>query len=367
MLTGITALCYHSWRGLTILTPITKWIDERLRLVFNRAPMSINPLPYKRGSLLFAPMEGVTDEGYRRTILALYPEWDQLSTDFLRVPTVGRPHEKMVLEHFGHRAYADEKVRRKTTYQILTSERAETEVMGQLIESLGFGHLDLNLGCPSKKVNSHRGGSWLLSDHQALIKVIQKVRRNFNHTFTVKIRLGYESSDNFEERLRIFEGEGVDGIIIHGRTRYQLYQGVADWSYIKRAVEISKVPIIGNGDVWNIADVDRMFNECGVYAVMIGRGALKTPWLASYYRSGSRHLYENEEYVIQDRAPQIQLYFETLLREFRREGREDANILKRFKSFSRYLFEDFENPEALRSRFLRSETLAQFRDHLFDL
>lgn len=329
--------------------------------------MNTNALPYQRGSLLFAPMEGVTDEGYRRTILKLYPEWDQISTDFLRVPTEGNPHEKMVLEHFGRGAYSDELVRRKTTYQILTTERANTELMSTLIDELGFGHLDLNLGCPSKKVNSHRGGSWLLSDHKALVNVVKKVRQNFSRTFTVKIRLGYDSTDNFEERLRIFEGEGVDGIIIHGRTRYQLYQGVADWSFIKRAAEISKVPIIGNGDVWNIGDVDRMLNDCGVYAVMIGRGALKTPWLASYYRSKSRHLYENEEYVLQDRAPQIQLYFETLLREFRREGREDLNILKRFKSFSRYLFEDFENPEELRSRFLRSDTLEEFRDHLFEL
>ena len=312
-------------------------------------------------------MEGVTDNPYRRTIQRLYPEWDQLSTDFLRVPTGSLPSRKVVLEHFGSSSYQNEKVKRKTTYQILTSERAQTSDMAQMIDDLGFEHLDLNLGCPSKKVNSHRGGSWLLSNHDSLIHVIREVRKSFHKTFTVKIRLGYQSTDHFEERLKIFEDEGVDAIIIHGRTRDQGYQGRADWSYIKRATEVVNVPIIGNGDLWSIQDIERMFDECGVYAVMLGRGALKTPWLASYYHSKSKHLYENEEYLSRDRAPQIQLYFETLLSEFRKEGREDYNTLKRFKSFSRYLFEDFENPEQTRSRFLRSDSLAEFRDHLFEL
>ena len=140
-------------------------------------------LPYSRGSLLFAPMEGVTDETYRKAILKLYPEWDQLSTDFLRVPTQNLPHHKMVLDHFGQDAYRDEKVRAKTTYQILTSERASTIQMATLIDELGFAHLDLNLGCPSRKVNSHRGGAWLLSDHEVLAKVVREIRSNFKRTF----------------------------------------------------------------------------------------------------------------------------------------------------------------------------------------
>lgn len=328
------------------------------------------PLPYARGSLLFAPMEGVTDEAYRRTILRLYPEWDQLSTDFLRVPTHGLPNHKIVLDHFGSGAFESEKVRRKTTYQILTSARAQTTEMAQMINDLGFPHLDLNLGCPSRKVNSHQGGAWLLSDHEALIKVIKSARKSFSRTFTVKIRLGYQSADNFEERLKIFAGEGVDGIIIHARTRDQLYQGRADWSFIKRACEISEVPIIGNGDLWTMDDIDQMFNECGVFAVMLGRGALKTPWLASYYRAKNRHHFNNEDFLRRDRVGQLQLYFETLLQEFKRQGDlwcEDVNILRRFKGFSRYLFEDFDEPDQVRSRFLRSSSLEEFRDHLFAL
>lgn len=323
------------------------------------------PLPYARGSVLFAPMEGVTDEAYRRTILKLYPEWDQLSTDFLRVPTNGLINPKMILEHFGKSAYEKESVREKTSFQILTSLRAQTTQVVEIIEQMGLAHLDLNLGCPSRKVNSHQGGSWLLSDHQALVSVLRDIRKNFTKTFTVKIRLGYQSTDNFEERLKIFEGEGVDAITIHGRTRDQLYQGVADWSFIKRATEVVTIPIIGNGDVWNVEDIDRMFGECNVYAVMLGRGALKTPWLASYYRSKSK--IHNEEFLRQDRVGQLQLYFETLLQEFKREDRQSTNILKRFKGVSRYLFDDFDSPEEVRSRFLRSETLDQFRDHLFAL
>jgi len=321
-----------------------------------------NRLPFKKGSLLFAPMEGVTEESYRLAVSRAFPEWDLYATDFLRVPSEGTYKTSKVLGHFGELAYQNQKLRKKTTFQILTSSRANTQQTVELIDAIGFDHLDLNIGCPSKKVNAHKGGAYLLSDIPALKEILKTIRSNFKNCFTVKIRIGYKDTNNFEDLLKLFEDEGVEAITIHGRTRDQLYRGLADWSYIKRAVEISNLPIIGNGDIWTTADIKRMFNETGCHSVMAARGALKTPWLATLYREYGDEI--NEAFLLQERKKFMEIYFYELDREYKREGRSEDHILKRFKALSRYIFDDLEEGEDLKNKFLRSRSYNEFSDVL---
>lgn len=320
-------------------------------------------IPYgQKGALIFAPMEGVTDEPYRLAMSRLYPEWDYYSTDFYRVPTVGNISVKTLREHFGESVFKKNELRKKTTYQILTTARAQTEDVVRAINELDVDHLDLNLGCPSKKVNAHRGGAYLLSDLDELRRIIRIIRQNFDRTFTVKIRIGYRDDSHFIDRLKLFEDEGVEAITLHARTRDQLYQGVADWSYIKEAVKNVSIPVIGNGDVWNVHDVVSMFEECGCHAIMIGRGALKTPWLATLYKEFSKNLdFISDEYLLSIRTEHLQLYFHELEKEYRKIELSDGHILKRFKSFSRYLFDDYQDGEKVRGNFLRSENLTRFK------
>ncbi|MFT6068535.1 MAG: nifR3 family TIM-barrel protein [Bacteriovoracaceae bacterium] len=324
-----------------------------------------NRLPFKPGSLLFAPMEGVTEESYRIAVSRAFPEWDLFATDFLRVPSQGFYKTQKILSHFGESVYQNEALKKKTTFQILTSERANTIQTVELIEALGFEHLDLNLGCPSKKVNAHKGGAYLLSDLPVLRKILKDIRSHFNKCFTVKIRIGYRDTSNFEDLLKLIEDEGVEAITIHGRTRDQLYRGHADWSYIKKAVELSNLPIIGNGDVWNTDDVTRMFEETGCHSVMAARGALKTPWLATLYRDYEGEL--NEAFLMIERKKFVEIYFYELEKEYRREGKKTENILKRFKALSRYIFDDFDEDGLLRDSFLRSRSYNEFSDKLGSL
>ncbi|MBK24033.1 MAG: hypothetical protein CME70_08540 [Halobacteriovorax sp.] len=321
-----------------------------------------NRLPFNKGSLLFAPMEGVTEESYRLAVSRAFPEWDLFATDFLRVPSEGTYKTSKVLGHFGELAYQNQKLRKKTTFQILTSSRANTQQTVELIDAIGFDHLDLNIGCPSKKVNAHKGGAYLLSDIPALKEILKTIRSNFKNCFTVKIRIGYKDTNNFEDLLKLFEDEGVEAITIHGRTRDQLYRGLADWSYIKRAVEISNLPIIGNGDIWTTADIKRMFEETGCHSVMAARGALKTPWLATLYREYGEEV--NEAFLLQERKKFMEIYFYELDREYKREGRSEDHILKRFKALSRYIFDDLEEGEDLKNKFLRSRSYNEFSDVL---
>ena len=320
---------------------------------------------FPKKSLLFAPMEGITDEPYRIAMLKTFPEWDQFFTDFLRVPTVGKINEKMVMEHYGPRIHANHNWRKKNSFQILTTPRAQTKAVVDILESMKMHHLDLNLGCPSKKVNSHLGGAYLLSDHQALRTVLKTIRENFTGRFTVKMRIGYRDDKNFFDTLKLIQGEGVEAITLHARTRDQLYKGTADWKYIAEAVNQVTIPLIGNGDIWVVEDIEKVFKDTKCHSVMFGRSALKTPWLAKLYKEYiDEDAHIDETFLLFERKKYLDEYFFALLKEYREVGWADGLILKRFKSFSRNLFDDYENFEAIRGNFLRSGSLAEFLDHL---
>ncbi len=322
-------------------------------------------LPYAKGSLLFAPLEGVTDEAYRLVIQKICPEWDYLCTDFYRVPTVGRIGARPLREHYGEITFNDPKLRAKTGFQILTAEQAQTSDVAAAANELGLHHLDLNLGCPARRVNAHRGGSYMLQDLALMERTARMIRAEFKGVFTAKIRLGYHNTEKFEEIVKRLADSGVEAITIHGRTRDQMYQGKADWDAIARAVEFSPVPIIGNGDLWCVHDVAAMFKHTGCYAVMLGRGAMKTPWLARLYKKYHARLDELHETALYvERVQSLDEYFFELEKMYRAYGFSESNILGRFKSLSRYLFDDFERPDQVRSRFLRAQHLDQFVHHL---
>ncbi len=324
-----------------------------------------NRLPFKEKSLLFAPMEGVTDGPYREAVSRSFGEWDYFSTDFYRVPSVGKINPKSVLKHYGLSALENKSLKNKTSYQILTSAKAQTTEVVKIIDDYGFHHLDLNLGCPSKKVNAHKGGAYLFEDLPILKSIIRDIRNNFKGVFTVKIRTGYRDDSLFLDLLKLFEDEGVEAITLHARTRDQLYQGVANWDYIKRAVEYSNLPIIGNGDVWTLEDIQNIFEECEPYAIMLGRGALKTPWLADLYSRYKENIdFLSDKILLEERKESLKIYFYELEKEYRKEKLIDDHILKRFKSYSRYLFDDFEDADKIKSSLLRSHELATFKHNL---
>ena len=201
-------------------------------------------LPYSKHAILFAPMEGVTDPIYRETVMNLFPEWDMYATDFLRVPTEGYITHKRAIEHFGESIFNNPSLKSKTTFQILTTPRANTEQTVQIINELDFYHLDLNLGCPSRRVNAHLGGSYLLSDTKLLEQVVGGIRKKFDKCFTVKIRAGYKDDTEFDNIIKTLTDCGVDAITIHGRTKVEMYKGVAQWKYFSRACELTKTPLL---------------------------------------------------------------------------------------------------------------------------
>jgi tRNA-dihydrouridine synthase len=307
----------------------------------------------KTKSLFLAPMEGITDDTYRKIVGHLYPEWDHMACDFLRVPSGGKYPIKHLIKHFGAELFENKYHLDKTAYQILTSQISKTSDIINDLNELGFKWIDLNLGCPSKQVVKRKGGSFLLSDTKVLRSIIKEIRENYPHRFTVKIRVGFKDDTNFEEIITLLNEEKVDAITVHGRTREQLYKGIANWDYIKKAVELSSVPIIANGDIWTCEDIDRVYEYTNCHSVMIARGAMKKPWLSKVYREG---LTDSDEFTI----GQVNLFLGEFRREMTELGYQDKSVLTRYKSFSRYMFDDLTDGDKIKSSLLRSSSLNDY-------
>lgn len=313
-----------------------------------------NLAPVKYGSLFFAPMEGITDEAFRKTIQNLYPEWDYLACDFLRVPSAGRYPTKHLIRHFGKDLFENQEIKNKTLYQILTSHKAFTQEMISQLNDLDIPWVDINLGCPSMTVCKNGGGSYLLKDLLSLRPLVKTIRENFKGRLTAKIRSGFSDTHQLEDSVRLLNDEGIEYITVHGRTREQMYKEPADWSLIKRAAAVSKVPIIGNGDVWSAADIDRMLETTGCHAVMVARGALKFPWMARDYKN--KKFIQNDGERIQD----IKKFFEAYKEPLITESITPRGLLKQSKSVSRFMLEGLENGDMMRRRLILSQTPPEF-------
>lgn len=310
--------------------------------------------PVPHGSMFFAPMEGITDETFRKTILKLYPEWDYLATDFLRVPSAGKYPNKHLVSHFGKELIEIPWIQDKTMFQILTSHRAFTIEMVKQVEDLGIPWMDMNIGCPSPTVCKNRGGSFLLTDLVSLRELVRNIRKNYSGRFTAKIRIGYNDTNGFEDSIKMLNDEGVEMITVHGRTRDDMYKAPARWSFIARAVELSQVPIIGNGDIWKTSDIDRMMKETGSHGVMIARGALKAPWIAQDYKRGYFEPTREETFF------KIKTFFAEYRSLLEAENITMRGLLKQSKSVSRFMLEGIEGSEMTRRQLLLSQTVPEF-------
>jgi len=316
--------------------------------------MSISNKPILDFPIIFAPMEGITDENYRLLIQELYPDWDFLVSDFLRITRTNPYKEKHILKHYGKTVFENVRLKKKNILQVLTSYQAHHISCAQIIEANQIPWLDLNLGCPSKTVCKSEGGSFLLKDLNKLKIILKEIRDHYSGFFSAKIRTGFDDSSNFDQIINVINESGVDLITIHGRTREQLYKGKANWQLIKRAKELSSIPIIANGDIWSVKDIHQIKEETNCDGVMIARGALQSPWLArSFYNS---ELNENEEL----RRIRTREYIKSYQDKLQTKKFNSSAIHRQLKGLSRYLFLPLPNGEMIRQQLVRSKSLDDF-------
>ena len=294
---------------------------------------------------VLAPMAGVTDTVFRRYIrnASIFSESGAVSGSVESPVTNQQSGCGLIMTEFtsadGLSRMRESKRKRYLTYdedehpisaQLFGSDPVTLAEAAKIVEDTGFDMVDLNLGCPAKRVVSCNGGSGLLRDLPHIAVIFERVRASVHIPFTVKFRMGWSDQHIVcVELARLAQESGLNAVALHARTREQGYAGQARWEYIAAVKDAVQIPVIGNGDIRSPEDACTMIAETGCDAVMIGRAAPANPWIfrqiAQYTAFGTY-----DQPTSMDRYRMIRDYFSMLIE----ETEEKSAIAGRMKQFA---------------------------------
>jgi nifR3 family TIM-barrel protein len=297
---------------------------------------------------VLAPVAGHTDSLFRQAVKDL-GGCGLVVSELVSTEGVTRRHAQT---HHITRFVESE---RPVSIQIFGSDSGRMAESAAMVEAMGADIVDINAGCPVKKVVRQGGGSNLLRDLPLLEKIMKEVRKSIRIPLTIKIRSGWDrNSINAVEVLKLAQDCGVEALTIHGRTRNELFSGHADWKIIERVKQQARIPIIGNGDVFSPEDAARMFRETGVDGVMMGRGVLGNPWLIRQCRD-----YLSGRPVIAANLRQKTDFMKRFLERVRQDIPPPV-ALGKMKKIGGYLSRGFPGGAGLRARMHGAHSIEEF-------
>ena len=235
--------------------------------------------------IILAPMDGYTTPPFRRFIKKVAPH-SIVFSEFLSAALV---HKKPSLAEKMFANWPDEA---PVVIQLYGKDVEDFRVAAMLAEEKGAAGVDINMGCPAKKVVAHRHGSALMKEIDLACDIIAGMKKAISVPVTVKTRLGWENHDNLIPFAKRLEDHGLDAITIHGRTYHQKFEGEAYWEPIYDLKDSLSIPVFGNGDITTVEEAKaRLGNLDGV---MVGRGAVSDPWVmeqcVDFFHKGPEHV-----------------------------------------------------------------------------
>lgn len=235
-------------------------------------------MSYKIGNIeiknktILAPMAGVCNEAFRTICkdMGVGLIYSEMVSDKALLYGNQKTHKMLEINPYEH----------PISMQVFGGDLESIVEGAKIIDKTDADIIDINMGCPVNKVVKNEAGARLLLDPQKIYEIVKKVVESVSKPVTVKIRSGWDKEHIYAvEIAKLIEKAGASAIAIHGRTRSQMYEGLADWDIIRDVVQAVSIPVFGNGDVKSPEDAKRMLEHTGCTAVMIGRASLGNPWL----------------------------------------------------------------------------------------
>ena len=224
-----------------------------------------------KSKVILSPLAGVTDKIFRKLVRKWAPD-SLLFTEMINATSLKKGYGSRKIEQL-------ELEEGPVGVQIFDNRPYAVSEAAKLAEDSGAFLIDINMGCPVKKISKKGGGSALIKDRLLAIELVKRVSNSVQIPVTVKTRLGWDSKEeNIEEFLLNLQDSGATMITIHGRTRKEGFTGTADWEMIGRIKKLLEIPVIANGDIKNPKDALNCFNKTNADGLMIGRGILGSPW-----------------------------------------------------------------------------------------
>lgn len=308
--------------------------------------------------LVLAPMEGVTDLAFRRLVRAMGPvgmTW----TEFVPGEGIARGEDRWM------RMAAFDADERPVVVQVYGRKPEVLAEAARRVQDQGCTAVDINMGCPSKKVCAHSGGSALMKDPALVAEIVRAVRAAVSVPLLVKMRSGFDHDNrNATEIAWIAQEEGAEAVTVHWRTRADLFGGQRQVDRIAAVVDRLRVPVIGNGDIVDVESAEAMLRETGCDGLMIGRGAMRNPWifvqLAAWLNGEPLPVIGSAE-----RHAALLRYLDACQEQFAatprgRHGDPSRATLGRLKQLCKHFLHDEDGLEA-RTAVLRSESLVEAR------
>lgn len=262
-------------------------------------------LPWEPGCrpLMLAPMQGLTNR-VLRTLFIQRVRPDVVFTEFVRAQSDKRKcisdNDRREIEHESNAT--------PLVVQLIGSNINYLLAAADIAQELGAEHLNINLGCPYGRMSKNSAGGALLKDPAGLPSMLKTLRKAVAGSFSVKVRSGFDDSSQLLSLLPLFEDCGIDFLVVHPRTVLQRFKGLADHEVTAAVVRQTPLPVIANGDIWTVADGDRVKAQTSAAGLMLGRGAITDPFLFERLRGNYTALSSPEQ-----KAEELRGYLQELL------------------------------------------------------
>jgi nifR3 family TIM-barrel protein len=298
-----------------------------------------------------APMQDITDRAFMQ-MLSAYGCPDYYVTEYFRV-YANSNLDKNILK-----SITCNTTERPVFAQLIGESIADMLRIAQQLTKYPIAGIDLNLGCPAPRVYRKNVGGGLLRELDTIERIFEAMRSQISGLFTVKMRVGFDSTDNFAKLLQLINTYQIDMLSLHGRTVKELYRGEVHYDLIRQAVQTVNCPVLANGNITSYLKAEQVLQETGAAGVMIGRSAIRNPWIFQQIRD---RLAAKPVQVITlaDVHDYIQHLFMITSREDLKE-KSHVNCLKKFLNFVGTGIDS-------EGKFLAAMRLVQSKPALFDL